>query len=77
MKKSKTSWINELKEKGYRYMVSLDGNYVYATKAKMLKSGEFRSNSNFDEFELLEDEDWPKNRLFKKFYYIGVGNETA
>lgn len=77
MKKSKTSWINELKEKGYTYMISLDGKSVYATKTKMLKNGEFRANSNFDEFELINNEDWPKNRLLKKFYYIGEDDETA
>lgn len=68
----KTSWLDMLKEKGYRYMISIDGNSVWTTKANMLKSGEFKVNSNFDEYTFEDGEDWPKNRLLKKFYFIGV-----
>ena len=71
MKKSKTSWLTDLKNKGYLYMISLDGKSVSATKSKMIKPNEFRSNSNFDVYEFEEGDEWPKNRLLKKFYYIG------
>ena len=38
MKKRKTSWLSDLKEKGYKYMIYFNGE-VGASKAKMKKDG--------------------------------------
>lgn len=70
MKKRKTSWLSELKEKGYKYMIYFNGE-VGASKAKMKKDGSFPDNSNWDMFTLEEGESWPKNKKEMKFYYIG------
>lgn len=70
MKRSKTGWIDDLKTKGYSYMLYLN-NEVYASKARMKKDGSFPDNSNWDVYTLEEGESWPKNRLEKKFYFIG------
>ena len=66
----KNNWIKDLKEKGYKYIMYLNGE-VYASKARMKNDGSFPDNSNWDVFILDHNEFWPKNRKEKKFYYIG------
>lgn len=72
MKKKKTNWISDLKNKGYKYIMSINGDVdVYASKANMKKDGSFPDNSNWDLYTLEPGESWPKNRKTKKFYFIG------
>lgn len=56
-------WVKELIKKGYKYIIKLnkgtDDDGVWATKAIMLKNGEFKMNARFDMFELFENEQYP------------------
>lgn len=54
------SWINELIDKGYKYIIMPKKNSrsFWATKSNQTKDGSFRVNSSFDMYNLLDGEEW-------------------
>lgn len=64
------NWINELKQKGYKYLVMPKRNKksFFATKAVQKKDGSFKDTANFDEYQLDKDEEWP----FDKNVFINL-----
>ena len=63
-------YINELIEKGYKYLIMPTRNKktFFATKAVQKKDGTFKDSANFDEYQLTKDEMWP----FDKNVYINL-----
>lgn len=56
-------WLDKLIKKGYKYAIKINkgspDDGIWLTKAIRLKNGEFKANSNFDMFELDENESYP------------------
>jgi len=54
------SWLNDLVDSGYKYIIMPKRNSrsFYATKASQKKDGSFRDNSNFDLYTLEDGEEW-------------------
>lgn len=60
MLSERTSWVDELRDAGYKYIImpTRKSRTFYATKAEQKKNGEFRLTASFDEFNLNKNEDW-------------------
>ena len=62
MENTGISWLKDLQNEGYKYMIMPKGSRkkFYATKGDMLKTRvDFRDNVEFGEFKLEENDIWP------------------
>ena len=59
--KQEFSWITEMKDNGYAYMIMPKGKskVFYATKDdKRMKNGKFYAGSKWDEYRLEKEDQW-------------------